>query len=152
MKTPQLNWVYKTFEELTTIELYKILQLRNEVFIIEQNCPYGDVDNKDLKSTHLMAWDGENLVAYSRLLPQGLAFDEISIGRVVTSPKYRGIGAGITLLEKSIEKAHETFGKSPIRIGAQLYLKKFYESFGFVKCSEEYLEDDIPHIEMLLNT
>ena len=97
-----------------------------------------------------MAWDGDNLAAYTRIVPPGVSFAEASIGRVLTNSRYRGIGAGITLMEKSIEKVYETHGKRPFRIGAQLYLKKFYEGFGFVKDSEEYLEDDIPHIEMIL--
>lgn len=97
-----------------------------------------------------MAWDGDHLVAYTRIVPPGVSFEEASIGRVLTNAKYRGIGAGITLMKKSIEKVYETYGKRPIRIGAQLYLKKFYEGFGFLKDSEEYLEDEIPHIEMVL--
>jgi ElaA protein len=146
-----LKWTYKSFEELTTIELYKILGLRCEVFVVEQHCNYQDVDKKDLKCFHLMAWDNEELVAYTRIVPPGVSYLEASIGRVLTSPRYRGIGAGITLMQRSVEKVYETYGKRPIKIGAQLYLQKFYEGFGFVKCSEEYLEDEIPHIEMLLS-
>ncbi len=150
MAAPILNWTYKSFEELTKLELYTILRLRSEVFIIEQHCNYQDVDGKDLKCHHLMAWDGDVLVAYTRIVPPGVSFKETSIGRVLTNSKYRGIGAGITLMEKSIEKAYETHGKQAIRIGAQLYLQKFYESFDFVKDSDVYLEDEIPHIEMVL--
>lgn len=150
MATPTLNWTYKSFDELSKLELYTILKLRSEVFVVEQHCNYQDVDGKDLKCHHLMAWDGDNLVAYTRIVPPGVSFAEASIGRVLTNSRYRGIGAGITLMEKSIEKVHETHGQQPIRIGAQLYLKKFYEGFGFVKDSEEYLEDEIPHIEMVL--
>lgn len=146
-----LNWTYKSFDELSKLELYTILKLRSEVFIIEQHCNYQDVDGKDLKCHHLMAWDGDNLVAYTRIVPPDVSFAEASIGRVLTSPRYRGIGAGVTLMQKSIAKVYETYGKQPIRIGAQLYLKKFYESFGFVKDSDEYVEDEIPHIEMLLD-
>lgn len=145
-----INWSYKTFNNLSNIELYHILRLRSEVFIIEQQCIYQDLDGKDLKSHHLTAWDGDNLVAYTRIVPPGISFLEVSIGRVLTSPLYRGIGAGIALMQKSIEKVYETYGKNPIRIGAQLYLKKFYENLGFAKDSEQYLEDDIPHIEMIL--
>lgn len=150
MSTPTLTWTYKSFEELSKLELYTILKLRSEVFIVEQHCNYQDVDGKDLKCHHLMAWDGDNLVAYTRIVPPGVSFAEVSIGRVLSNSRYRGIGAGITLMEKSIEKVYETHGKLPIRIGAQLYLKKFYEGFGFIKDSEEYLEDEIPHIEMVL--
>ena len=146
----QLTWVYKSFGELTTTELYAILQLRSEVFVVEQNCVYQDVDGKDKKSFHLTAWQGDELAAYTRLVEAGVSFPEASIGRVITSPKYRGLGIGITLLEKSIEHILETYATNKIRIGAQLYLKKFYEGFGFVVCSDEFLEDGIPHIEMIL--
>lgn len=144
-----LIWTYKHFDELSKLELYTILRLRSEVFIIEQHCNYQDIDGKDLKCHHLMAWDGDELAAYTRIVPPGLSFAEASIGRVLTSSKYRGMGVGITLMQKSIEKVYETYGKQPIRIGAQLYLQKFYESFGFVQCSEMYLEDEIPHICMI---
>jgi ElaA protein len=146
----QLNWIYKPFNELTTNELYSVLQLRSEVFVVEQNCVYQDIDGKDLKSTHLMAWHNDNLVAYTRLVPAGISFEEVSIGRVITSPFYRGLGIGITLLEKSIEQILATYQTNKIRIGAQLYLKKFYEGFGFIAEGDEFLEDGIPHIEMVL--
>lgn len=146
----QLNWVYKHFDQLTTTELYAILQLRSEVFVVEQNCVYQDIDGKDLKSTHLMAWHNDHLVAYTRLVPAGVSFTEASIGRVITSPFYRGLGIGITLLDKSIEQILATYQTNTIRIGAQLYLKKFYEGFGFVAEGDEFLEDGIPHIEMVL--
>lgn len=146
----QLNWVYKPFNELSTIELYAILQLRSEVFVVEQNCVYLDVDGKDKKSFHLMAWQGDDLAAYTRLVPPGISFHEASIGRVITSPKFRGLGIGITLMEKSITHVLETYATDTIRIGAQLYLKKFYEGFGFVAQGEEFLEDGILHVEMLL--
>lgn len=145
----QYNWYYKVFEELTPHELYAIMHLRSEVFVVEQNCPYLDPDGKDLSSWHLMGWDGNKLVAYARLLPAGLAFTEVSIGRVVSSPAYRGKGAGKELMTTAIKTCKHLFGEQPIRIGAQLYLQKFYESLGFVQVSEMYLEDDIPHIEMI---
>lgn len=146
----QLTWIYKSFEELNTRELYAILQLRSEVFVVEQNCVYQDMDGKDQQSAHLMAWHNDKLVAYTRLVPPGVSFSEASIGRVITSPFYRGLGIGITLLEKSIEQILATYQTNTIRIGAQLYLKKFYEGFGFVAEGEEFLEDGIPHIEMVL--
>lgn len=146
----ELIWAYKNFNELTTRELYAILQLRNKVFVVEQNCVYQDIDNKDLKSFHLMAFDGEVLVAYSRILPAGLSFEETSIGRVITAPSCRGKGIGITLIEKAIQAVSSTFNTKQIKIGAQLYLKKFYESFGFIQTSEVYLEDGIEHIDMVL--
>lgn len=143
------NWYYKPFTELTPHELYAIMHLRSEVFVVEQNCPYLDPDGKDLSSWHLMGWDGNKLVAYSRLLPAGLAFTEVSIGRVVSSPAYRGKGAGKELMTNAIKTCYDLFGHQPIRIGAQLYLQKFYESLGFVQVSDMYLEDNIPHIEMM---
>ena len=148
----ELNWVYKSFEELTTNELYTILALRSEVFIVEQNCVYQDVDGKDKKSFHLMAWNGNELIAYTRIVPPGISFSEASIGRVITSARYRGLGIGVTLLEKSIHHTLESYQTHQIRIGAQLYLQKFYEGFGFIAQGEEFLEDGIPHIEMLLES
>jgi len=146
----ELIWVYKTFEKLTTNQLYSILELRSEVFIVEQNCVYQDVDGKDKKSFHLMAWNRDELVAYTRIVPPGISFNEASIGRVITSHRYRGLGIGVTLLEKSIHHTLESYQTNQIRIGAQLYLKKFYEGFGFIAQGLEFLEDGIPHIEMLL--
>lgn len=139
---------YKFFETLTPYELYTIMQLRNEVFVMEQQCIYQDADNKDPHCHHLMVRENDFLVAYARLLPPGLAYHEMSIGRVISSPAYRKTGAGRLLVNRSIEACYTLFGKGPIKIGAQLYLKKFYESFGFEKTSEMYYEDNIEHIEM----
>jgi len=147
----QLNWVLKKFEELTASELYKIMQLRNEVFVVEQNCVYQDADDKDQPSLHLCGWDGEKLVAYTRIIPQGISYTEASIGRVVTSPAYRSTGAGRQLMQESIERTFSQFNCSSIKIGAQVYLTKFYQSLGFVQSGAEYLEDGIPHIEMILH-
>ena len=144
-----INWAFKKFEELTSSELYAIMQLRNEVFVVEQNCVYQDADNKDLLSYHLMGWNQQKLVAYTRILAPGIAFEEASIGRVVTSPSVRRTGIGFELMNRSISKTTELFGNFPIRIGAQLYLQKFYTSLGVEKDSDTYLEDNIPHIEMV---
>lgn len=146
-----INWSCKPFNDLSPFELYSILQLRNEVFVVEQNCVYQDCDDKDQKSYHFMGWDQNKLVAYARLLPAGLSYEEISIGRVVTSPSIRRIKIGKELMIRSIDKLHELFGKSTIKIGAQLYLKHFYESFGFKQNSNVYLEDGIEHIKMIRN-
>ncbi|WP_211345569.1 GNAT family N-acetyltransferase [Paraflavitalea soli] len=145
-----LTWTCKPFAELTVFELYAALQLRSEVFVVEQNCVFQDIDDKDQYSWHLMGWHNNLLAAYTRLVPAGISFTEVSIGRVVTSPKMRKSGAGRSLMKKSIETTYRIFGNTPIRIGAQLYLKKFYESFGFQQSSDIYLEDGIEHIEMLL--
>lgn len=146
---PEIKWIFKKFEELTPSELYAIMQLRNEVFVVEQHCVYQDADNKDALSYHLMGWAQQKLVAYTRILAPGIAFDEASIGRVVTSPSVRRTGIGVELMNASISKTTELFGNLPIRIGAQLYLEKFYTSLGFRKVSDTYLEDNIPHIEMV---
>ena len=145
-----IHWSFKQFDNLTPHELYSVLQLRNEVFVVEQNCVFQDADNKDQPSHHLMGWDNNMLVAYSRIVPLGIAYDSFpSIGRVVTSPKTRRTGMGKILMHQSIEELQKLFGESSIKLGAQLYLKKFYESFGFVQSSDVYMEDGIPHIEMI---
>lgn len=146
------NWTYKSFDNLSVTELYAILQLRSEVFVVEQNCVYLDIDDKDKKSMHLMAWQGDDLAAYTRLVPPGISFAEASIGRVVTSPRYRGKGIGLELMQKSIAQCLATYQTQNIRIGAQLYLQKFYTELGFVQCSAPYDEDGIPHIEMLFTS
>jgi ElaA protein len=141
--------VVKSFNELSPTELYKILRLRNEVFVVEQNCPYQDADNKDLKCHHLMLLKNDELMAYARLVPPGLSFPQMSIGRVVTSPKARGTGAGRILMNTAIEQCHHFFGEGSIQIGAQAYLLKFYGSLGFKEIGEIYDEDGIPHIDMI---
>ncbi len=144
-----IQWKCKLFNELTNEELYKILQLRNEVFVVEQNCPYQDCDNKDLLSSHLTAWKNDSLIAYSRILPPGVSYpDAASIGRVVTSPSFRRQDFGKQLMSKSLENLYRLFGPVQVIIGAQLYLKEFYESFLFQKQGDIYQEDGIPHITM----
>lgn len=143
-----INWILKKFEALSPYQVYAILQLRNEVFVVEQNCVFQDADNKDQDCYHLMGFKENNLVAYTRLVPPGVIYPEISIGRVVTSPAVRRSGAGRELMKKSIDQCYSLFGKAPIKIGAQLYLKAFYASFGFQPVSEVYLEDGIEHIYM----
>lgn len=143
-------WHYKLFEELTAKELYQIIQLRNEVFVIEQDCIYQDADGKDYSCGHLWATINQEIVAYSRIVPKGISYkNEPSIGRVVSSGKHRGFGLGKQLISNSIQVIENRLFSSSIRISAQLYLKAFYESFDFEQVSEPYLEDDIPHIEML---
>lgn len=144
-----MNWEIKKFDELSVAELYCILQLRNIVFVVEQNCIYPDLDDKDQLSFHLLCWRNEKLIAYSRLIPPGVAYAEPSIGRVVTAPSARKEGIGKTLMKKSIEAVYQLFTHQTIRIGAQLYLKKFYGDLGFVPSGSIYLEDGIEHIEMV---
>jgi ElaA protein len=144
-----LRWELKKFNDLAPQELYCILQLRNEVFVVEQNCVFQDADDKDQKSWHLCGWQNNKLVAYTRLVPPGEAYELPSIGRVVTSPSVRNTGAGRELMKRSIEAVLDIYGNLPIQIGAQFYLKKFYQSFGFEQTSSIYLEDGIEHIYMV---
>jgi ElaA protein len=144
-----ITWQCKFFSELTNEEVYKILQLRMEVFIVEQNCVYQDCDNKDYKAYHFTAWEDDILLAYTRLLPIGISYPEhASIGRVITAPVARGKSMGKELMKRSIEQVYTLFGKVPIKISAQLYLKKFYGSFGFIPQGNVYPEDGIDHIAM----
>lgn len=143
-----IHWTSKPFNELSAHELYAILQLRNEVFIVEQNCHYHDCDNKDLKAWHLMGMENGKLAAYARLLPPGLSYAQASIGRVATSKEARRKGYGRELMKEAIRRTAELFDTRQIRIGAQLYLEHFYESLGFTRTGDIYLEDNIPHIEM----
>jgi ElaA protein len=144
-----IKWTCKPFGELSVYELYDIIRLRNEVFVVEQNCVFQDADNKDQLCFHFCGWKNDQLIAYVRLVPPGISYEEPSIGRVVTSPSERRTGVGKILMQKSIEECLKIFGKQNIRIGAQLYLKKFYESLRFRQISDVYLEDNIAHVEML---
>ena len=144
-----ITWQLKSFDALTPHELYAILRLRTEVFVVEQTCIFQDMDNKDQLSFHFMGFEKNTLVAYTRLVPPGISYNEPSIGRVVTSSSIRRGGLGKLLMTKSIEEIIRLYGKTPIKIGAQLYLKNFYESLGFTQTSDVYDEDGIDHIEML---
>lgn len=138
----------KTFKELSTEELYELLQLRSEVFVVEQNCVYQDIDGKDPKAIHVIGEFEGQIVAYCRIFKAGDYFDQASIGRVVVKETFRDRKWGHDLIKEAIIAVENNFGTTEITISAQLYLKKFYETHGFVKTSEEYLEDGIPHIEM----
>jgi ElaA protein len=144
------TWKLATFDQLSTHELYAILRLRSEVFVVEQNCVFLDMDDKDQPSLHLMCWDNDHLAACCRLVPPGIAYEEASIGRVVSSPARRGQGAGLQMMQHAIQHTCDLFEVDTIKIGAQLYLEKFYGSLGFVSIGDTYLEDGIPHIHMLL--
>lgn len=147
-----IKWQIKPFEALSVNELYDILRLRSEIFVVEQNCVYLDLDGKDKLALHLFGeYDGK-IVAHSRLFKPGISFDNSSIGRVVVAANYRNKKWGHELIREAISGIKDHFGESQITIGAQLYLKKFYESHGFIQTSEMYLEDDIPHIEMKKNS
>lgn len=145
-----INWRMASFHELSPEELYDILQLRISVFVIEQNCIYQEADGKDKESFHLFGQDGSGKVlACLRLVKPGVSYHEWSIGRVVSNPAARMKGLGKEVMKQALQWLEKNYGKVPVRISAQQYLRKFYEDFGFVMVSEPYLEDDIPHIEML---
>ncbi len=146
----QLIWTCKNFEELTSAELYCILNLRNQVFVVEQNCVYLDTDGRDAASFHFCGWLHNELVAYCRILPPGAAYPQLaSIGRVSTHPSHRKDGYGKILMQKAIEKTYALYNVYEIKIGAQQYLLQFYSNLGFIATGEPYLEDGIPHIAML---
>ena len=146
---PLTSWSVKPFAELTAAELYAILRLRSEVFVVEQQCVFLDMDNKDQQCYHLMGWQDELLAASTRLVPPGISYELPSIGRVVSSPLVRGTGIGRELMQKSIDEVKLRWETYDIKIGAQLYLKQFYNSLGFEQTSTIYLEDNIEHIEMI---
>lgn len=141
----------KPFDALTPHELYAILRLRIDVFVVEQNCPFHETDDKDQHCLHLMLWDGDVLAAYARLVPRGISYADMSIGRVVTARSHRGTGLGKVLMEEAMQLCLQHYGPGPIRISAQCYARPFYERLGFAATGEVYLEDDIEHIEMVTN-
>ena len=144
-----MNWKIKRFQELKTEEIYKILKIRNEVFIVEQNCPYLDCDDKDRTAFHLFLEENHEIIAYSRILQKGISYDEISIGRVLVNEIHRGKGLAQKMMKKAIDFIEGDLNEREIRISAQAHLIDFYRECGFEKVSEVYLEDDIPHMEML---
>lgn len=139
----------KTFKELTTQELYDVLQLRSEVFVVEQDCVYQDVDGKDQKALHILGYKKENLVAYTRVFKPNDYFKEASIGRVVVLQNERQHKYGYDIMKASVEAIKTHYNETIIKISAQTYLKKFYNNLEFYVVGEEYLEDGIPHIAML---
>lgn len=144
-----MNWNIKKFNQFKIEEIYKILALRNKVFIVEQECAYLDCDDKDLNSYHLFSEENGVVVAYLRILERGVSYDEISIGRVAVKKNYRGKGISREMMLKAIEFIESNLKEDTIKIQAQVYLLNFYSSLGFKAVSEEYLEDNIPHIDML---
>jgi len=142
-------WILRSWRELTVDELYALMRLRQQVFVVEQSCPYLDPDGIDPRCSHLWTHDGDGPVAYLRIVPPGAVYDEPSLGRVVTAPPVRRSGLGRLLVAEGIARVEAAFGRTSIRIGAQLYLERFYASFGFARASPEYLEDGIPHVKML---
>ncbi|MDE2428643.1 MAG: GNAT family N-acetyltransferase [Burkholderiales bacterium] len=146
----QLQWQCSAFADLTTTQLHAIYAARSSVFVVEQHCVYQDIDGNDPACHHLIAWNGNEVAAYLRIVPPGLTFPEPALGRVLSTSDWRGNGTGKQLIANGIKALRAIYPGQPVRIGAQAYLEKFYGSFGFVTVSDVYLEDDIPHIEMLL--
>ena len=144
----EITFKIKRFNELSVTELHDVLQIRSEVFVVEQNCVYQDIDGKDQRALHVLGYYQNELTAYSRLFDAGNYFEEASIGRVIVRKKFRKFNFGHELMRFSISAIEENFNQIAITISAQEYLKKFYESHGFVQTSDIYLEDDIPHIQM----
>jgi len=141
----------KSFEELTTKELYAILQLRSEVFVVEQNCVYQDIDNKDQKALHIIGFKNDTIIAYTRIFKADDYLEKASIGRVIVAINERKYGYGIAIMKASIKAIEEQFKETSIVLSAQTYLKHFYNSLGFKALGSEYLEDGIPHIKMEKN-
>lgn len=147
----KMDWQIKTFEQLSNRQLYLILQARVDVFVVEQQCPYPELDNYDDQAIHLYMMDKDQLFAYARLLPAGSRYQEPSIGRVLVVKNHRGKGYAYQLMNKAIDYMISNWNENTIKIQAQTYLQSFYESFGFQQITEPYLEDDIPHIDMILS-
>ena len=144
-----IDWKFAAFDALALTELYAVLQLRSEVFVVEQACVFQDIDGTDTEAMHLLGTSGGMLVAYARCFAAGIKFSEASIGRVITRSTLRGSGAGHVLMRQAIDSVTQRWGAQAIRIGAQARLEKFYRQHGFEKTGEPYIEDGIPHIEMV---
>lgn len=144
-----IAWQTKSFDQLSTNELFEILKLRQAIFVVEQECAYPDIDDTDKVALHFFGYADEHLAAYARLIKPGVTYDYASIGRVAIAPEFRGTGLGRTLMQASIAKMSELYPGEKLKIGAQQHLEAFYNSLGFVTVSETYLEDGIPHIDML---
>ncbi|RST58969.1 GNAT family N-acetyltransferase [Siminovitchia terrae] len=145
-----MEWKLKAFEEMTIDELYSILRERVDIFVVEQQCPYRELDNFDQTSYHIYACDGKEIAAYARILPAGTTYQELSIGRVLVKEAYRGRGLAGELMTRAIDFIREELKVKAVRLQAQEYLLSFYGSFGFEKVSEVYLDEGIPHADMLL--
>ena len=147
-----MQWQCLRFDELTTHQLYMVMKLRVDIFVVEQNCPYHELDNKDLQNDvyHLLGYDGDTLIAYLRLLAPKISYPNVSLGRVVIAEVARGSGIAHQLLAKGVQLAEQYWPNHSIDIGAQSHLQSLYQAHGFKAFSEEYLEDGIPHVDMRL--
>ena len=145
-----IRWHCLPFEALANLTLYDLLRLRSEVFVVEQNCPFQDIDGLDDRAYHLLGYtEAGELAAYARLFDAGISYEQVAIGRVAVALAHRRHGLGRELMQQAVAQCEVLFGAQPIKIGAQLYLERFYQGLGFVQCGEGYLEDGIPHIPML---
>ena len=146
----KISWQTKAFKDLTVDEYFEILYLRIEIFVVEQDCPYQEVDEKDRISFHLFGRaENGDVIAVTRILPQGVSYDEISVGRVALKKEYRGKGIADELMLETFKFIKSHFGEQPVRISAQQYLLNYYNKHGFRQVGDMYLEDDIPHVEMI---
>ncbi len=145
-----MQWYSLPFSELTTLQLYELIKLRIDIFVVEQNCPYPELDNKDYQPgvEHLLGYQDGKIVASVRLLPPGISFADAAIGRVVVHEDYRGTGLGVELMQQAVARCQQLWPEHDITISAQAHLEHFYGSIGFVKNSEGYEEDGIPHFRM----
>jgi ElaA protein len=148
---PELRWQWCRLGELSAEQVYAVLAARVAIFVVEQNCAYQDLDGLDGDAEHLIAWSDSEVAGYLRVLGPGTRFGDPSIGRIITTKPFRGTGLGRDLVAKGLERTRMRYPGQPVRISAQKYLEKFYRHFGFVTVSEPYLEDDIPHVEMVLS-
>lgn len=148
---PDVEFQWCRLGELSAEQVYAVLAARVEIFVVEQNCAYQDLDGLDADAEHLIAWSGKEVAGYLRVLAPGTRFDDPSIGRIITVKRFRGSGLGRVLVAKGIERTRLRYPGRPVRISAQQYLERFYGELGFVTASEPYLEDNIPHVEMVLS-
>lgn len=145
-----MKWLYKSFDDLNLNELYTLMVLRQEVFVVEQNCPYLDADDKDQNSYHVLGYDNKTLVAYARIVKPGISYSEWAVGRVIVKMSHRNKKLGYDLMQQCHHFLHQLKGSMPpIRLSAQSHLEKFYKNCGYTLTGKAYLEDGIPHIEML---
>jgi ElaA protein len=148
---PDLEWQWCRLGELSAEQVYAVLAARVAIFVVEQNCAYQELDGLDGEAEHLIVWSGKEVAGYLRVLGPGTRFEDPSIGRIITTQPFRGSGLGREVVAKGLERTRMRYPGRPVRISAQKYLEKFYRDFGFVTVSEPYLEDGIPHVEMLLS-
>ena len=149
MKT---EWYFKEFQALELKELYELLRLRCDIFVVEQECAYPELDGMDYQAIHQLGYDTDHtLAAYCRLFAPGIVYPEVALGRIVVSPKFRGHRLGHVLMEKALDYVHTNFGNQKVKISAQAPLESFYGEHGFLRVSEDYLLDGIPHMDMILH-